>query len=98
MHFPLPLYYTYIEPEIIDLEENQIISEITINLNNSVASTKSTFVIDMPQISMKNGPFRLVHVFHNVKLHNLYLQSFIHYCDHQQQCNQCSTYINSGAS
>jgi len=62
----LPLY---IEPEIIDLEESHIVLEITLNFNNSVASRGNIFVIDIPQISMKNGPFRLVHVINNVKLH-----------------------------
>ena len=64
-----PVAVIHVEPEIIDLEENQIISEIALNFNNSVASRGNTFVIDIPQISMKNGPFRLVHVINEVKLH-----------------------------
>ena len=75
-------------------------SQITLNLNNSAANTGITFDIDLPQISMENGPFRLVCAFHPLNKFNymLCLQSFIHYCGNQQQCNQCNGSINLGAS
>ena len=89
-----------LEPIITDSEVNQIMSQITLNINNSAVSTGNTFEIDLPQISMRNGPFRLVCVFHDVNkfITCLCLQSFIHYCGHQQQCNQCNSFINSRAS
>ena len=49
-----------IEPEITELEVDQSMPEIILNLNSSMASRGSTFDIDLPQISMANGPFRLV--------------------------------------
>ena len=50
-----------IEPEVTTDNINQTMSEIIIiNLNSSMTSGGRTFDIDLPQISMNNGPFRLV--------------------------------------
>ena len=49
-----------LEPEITESNLNQTVPEIILNLNSSVVSGGKTFDIDLPQISMNNGPFRLV--------------------------------------
>ena len=55
-----------LEPEIIESELNQTMPEIILNLNSSVANKERTIDIDLPRISMNNGPFRLVCIIYEV--------------------------------
>ena len=66
------LHFAFIEPEIIaELEVN--LEAIVINLNTSVSSRGRTFDIDLPYISMKYGPFRLVYEIHEVSMYRICL-------------------------
>ena len=85
LHLPVTIL---LEPEIIESNLNQTVPEIILNLNSSVLSRGRTFDIDLPEISMNNGPFRLVCVIiHKITKNDtcLYLQSFLHHCGDQQQ-------------
>ena len=53
-----------LEPEIIESELNQTVPEIILN---SMANRERTFDIDLPQISMNNGPFRLACIIYNLQ-------------------------------
>ena len=85
LHFPVTIL---LEPEITESKLNQTVPEIILNLNSSVVSRGRTLDIDLPEISMNNGPFRLVCVIiYKIKKTDtcLYLQSFLHHCGDQQQ-------------
>lgn len=51
------MYIYFIEP-VISNETNQIESEVIINYNYSIASSGEIFIIDLPVITVTNGPFR----------------------------------------
>lgn len=53
--------YCYLpEPEVTEFEVDRSKPELKININNSMTISGRTFDIDLPQITMKYGPFRLV--------------------------------------
>ena len=55
--FPITYYLT--EPEVLTKSEvNQSKPEKIVNSDSSVANIGRTFDIDLPLVTMKNGPFR----------------------------------------